>query len=206
MKDTKEVKRIGIATITLFSVSFLVLAVLVSYALSNFEITLFGKKEHEVKICGLNVSFKDEDAITLLAAEPIYDETADNYEPYIVTIKTNNNCYEVSYELIMENACPTTSCNCTAGYLLDPTLIKYKVVNITTEEVVTGTNPNTFSLSGIIDETEDENVIEIKMWISQDAVNSDLYVSDGSGGYLIQDDKYVTKNYCTKVVLDAVAE
>lgn len=206
MDDSKTVKRLGLTTITLFCVGFLVLAVLVSFALSTFDVTLFGVKNNLISICGLDMKFKDENPISLLAAEPIYDASADNYEPYIITITRNNDCYDISYQLVMENACPTELCNCGNNYQLNGNLIKYKAVNTTTDNYVTGTNPSTMNLIGIIDEDNDENIIEIRLWISQDAVNSDLYVSNGSGGYLTQDGKYVTKQYCSKVKLNAVAQ
>ena len=214
MKDLKILKR---QSIYLVIMSFLVLGVLTSYALGAFEAVLSGDKVSSVSTCSLDINFVDTNPVTLLSGVPMDDVDANGYDPYVVTVSNNNsNCRNVNYVLTMNSLCANcektdgkcaagdSTCNCNEGYQIDSSLIKYSVKNVETGVTTTGVDPYTnLKLRGTIASVGDTATYEIKMWISKDATNSDIYVSNGSGGYLEDSNgNYVTKDFCSKIKLD----
>ena len=214
MKDIKILKR---QSVYLIIMSFLVLGVLTSYALGAFEAVLKGNQVSSVSTCSLDISFVDTNPVTLLAGIPIDDVDANDYDPYIVTVKNNNsNCKNVNYVLKMNSLCDNcektdgkcsvgeNTCNCNDDYQIDSGLIKYSVKNVESGVVTTGSDPyKNLKLRGTIANVGDSANYEIKMWISKDAINSDIYVSNGSGGYLEDSNgHYITKDFCSKIKLD----
>lgn len=218
MKDVRTLKR---QSIYLIIMSFLVLGVLTSYALGAFEAVLPGNQVSSVSTCSLDINFVDTNPVTLLAGIPIDDVDASNYDPYVVTIRNNNsNCKDINYVLTMNSLCANcektdgkcavgdSTCNCNDGYQIDSSLIKYSVKNVESGVVTTGSDPyKNLKLRGTIANVGDSANYEIKMWISKDAINSDIYVSNGSGGYLEDSNgNYLTKDFCSKIKLDVDTE
>ena len=215
MEDLKKLKK---QSIYLIIMSFLVIGVLTSYALGAFDAILQGARVSTVSTCSLDIDFVDTNPVTLLSGIPIDDVDAEDYEPYIVTVKNNegSNCKNIRYTLSMTNFCSScektngsctigsNTCNCNSGYQIDSSMIKYSLKNVETGEVITGIDPySELKLSGTLESANEVDTYEIKLWISNSATNSDIYVSNGNGGYLENSDgSYVTKDFCSKIKLD----
>lgn len=218
MKDTlKGLKR---QSVFLIIMAFLVIGVLVSYALVSYNIILTGDKVNEISTCSLDINVADTNPVTLLSSVPISDNAIDSYTPYTLTVRNKNSeCTSISFTLKMTDFClscaqtngvctlGSNSCNCNSGYKIDGNLIKYQVVNNKTGEVINGVDPYTnINISGSLASATDTVTYSIKMWIASTATNSDLYVSDGATGYLTNaDGSYVTKNFCSKIKLEVNA-
>jgi len=220
-KVSKNIKR---QSILLIVIAFLIIGFLVSYALLNFDVTLFGNKQVSLSTCSLDVDFKEENAIDLVEAIPISDADALNYEPFLVTLTNNDSgCGAIPYRLTMIDLCTncslvsgictigSTTCNCNTGFVINPTLIKYQVVNTSTSDVYSGTNPFTLDIEDTLLAGTTTVVYEVRLWIVESAINSDLYVHNGcsvAGGitscnwdYNI-DGTYKTKNFGAKINLE----
>ena len=208
MKDEKKIYKKSVF-ICLFA--FLLIVLLTSFSYAFYFYSAEGETGHDIETCSIDMEFTDENSIGLVAAYPIDDDKIDNYDPYIVSVKNDSECDKIYYYLNMTNYCQECTLedgNCTIGdktincsedYLIDPQYIKYKVVNVTTGEVTTGSNPNFMSLQDSFT-TSGKNTYEIRMWISNKASNKDIYVYDAAGNILEDaDGKYVTKNFVTRL-------
>jgi len=207
-------------SVFLIVISFLVIGVFVSYALISYDLVLFGERNNEIYTCSLDMNVKDTDPITLLNAMPINDQDIVNYEPYKLTIKNNDGgCPNIGYIVTMGDFCSvceqvdgicavgSNSCNCNSNYKIPSSFIKYQIVNTKTGNIILGTDPFTgFKIEDRIETTNDEVTYEIKMWISNDVANTDLYVADTYGAYLEDaSGAYITKSFCSRLKLNVVA-
>lgn len=191
-----------------------------SYALYNLDVILPGEKANTISTCSVKMNIDESNPITLINTYPITDEKALEFTPYTVTVtKGSGTCNTLSYNFTMVNLCDvctqsdgictsgSNNINCNSTYLINPDLIKYKVVETVSGNEYTGTNPTSINIPATLDSTTTKQVFEVRMWISSTAVNDDLYVSNGSNGYLTNSDgSYVTKNYATRLKLIVKAQ
>lgn len=205
---------------------FLILLVVVligigtSFALYNLDIILPGEKANTISTCSVKMNVDEKNPINLVNTYPITDAKALEFTPYTVTVtKGSGTCNTLSYNFTMVNLCDvctkndgictsgSNSINCNSDYIINPELIKYQVVETVSGQEYTGTNPTTINIPATLDTTNTKQVFEIRMWISSTAVNNDMYVSNGSNGYLTNSDgSYITKNYATRLKLAVKAQ
>ncbi len=199
---TKRQKYMTVLTVLLLLIS----VGLFSYALT-YNINYVGLNTNKISNCSIDISFKDNNPVRLTSSYPMDYATAKEYDPYTFYIKSNsNNCESLSYRISMKSICSTCAtdscdlgdgqtCNCTSGYQIDESLINYELKNVTTGEIITGEGINElnqkFKLNGVETDT-----YEMRIWISEKATNSDLYV-DGNNS--------TPKNYCGKLNVEVVA-
>lgn len=193
-----------------------VLLVLVgsSYALITFDADLKGNRSNSISTCSLNMNFRENNPVSLLAAYPISDDKAMALTPYEVVISNNNgSCTNVSYTLTFEDLCKsctktdsvceteTGSCNCATNHQISSGLIRYQVIDVSDgNRSYIGSNPYSFSLTGTLNSATDSKTYQIRLWISADAGNDDLYVYGENGDIAVDSSGgYVTKNFCTKL-------
>ena len=213
-EDIKSVKK---HSIFLLIIALLVVGGFVSYALVVYNFDLKGDKVNKITSCGVDINVDEDNPINLVAAIPMDDSAIGKYDPYTFTVSNNNSgCDNVFYNIKMVDYCSTctqengvcteggTSCNCNEDHKINSNLIKYRVVNKKTNEVITGIDPfNNFNLSGGFDSKTDSISYEIKVWISSSATNDDIYVKGTDGNYLTDaNGAYVTKNFCSKLRLE----
>lgn len=185
-----------------------------TYALVVFNADLKGNKENSISTCSLNLKFKENNPVTLLTAYPIADDKALSFTPYELVVSNNNgSCTNVTYTLTFEDLCesctqsnsvcttPTGTCNCLDTHKIDSSLIRYQVIDVTNgSQSYLDSDPYKFSINGTLDSATDSNTYQIRLWISKDAVNNDLYVYDANGDIAVDSNGgYVTRNFCTKV-------
>lgn len=206
MKDKKIYK----TTIYLCLLVLLYIGLLVSYAYSYFAFSSLGESTTSIETCSVDMAVTDKNNIGLVAGYPIDDDLVDSFKPYKITIANNSKCKKINYYLNMKNFCDTcdsTDGNCTVGdktiscldnYKIDPSLIRYKVKNITTNQEFVGTNPEYMYIPGAFTNNSESVELEIRLWISKDAKNEDLYVYN-NGVLLENDGKPVTKTYSSKL-------
>lgn len=208
MKDEKKIYK---KSVFICLIAFLFIALLTSFSYAFYFYSAEGETGHDIETCSIDMEFTDENSIGLVSAYPIDDNKVDSYKPYVVSVKNDSECDKIYYYLNMTNYCKEctledgnctvgdTTVNCSEDYLIDPQYIKYKVVNVTTGEVTTGNNPNFMSLQDSFTDSG-ENTYEIRLWISNEAGNEDIYVYDDAGNILEDaDGKYVTKNFVTRL-------
>ncbi|MDD5979770.1 MAG: hypothetical protein PUC23_01500 [bacterium] len=199
---TKRQKYMTVLTVLLLLIS----VGLFSYALT-YNINYVGLNTNKISNCSIDISFKDNNPVRLTSSYPMDYATAKEYDPYTFYIKSNsNNCDSLSYRISMKSICSTCTtdscslgdgqtCNCTTGYQIDESLINYELKNVTTGEIITGEGINglnkKFTLNGVETDT-----YEMRIWISEKATNSDLYVHGNSS---------TPKNYCGKLNVEVVA-
>lgn len=199
---TKRQKYMTVLTVLLLLIS----VGLFSYALT-YNINYVGLNTNKISNCSIDISFKDNNPVRLTSSYPMDYATAKEYDPYTFYIKSNsNNCDSLSYRISMKSICSTCTtdscslgdgqtCNCTSGYQIDESLINYELKNVTTGEIITGEGINglnkKFTLNGVETDT-----YEMRIWISEKATNSDLYVHGNSS---------TPKNYCGKLNVEVVA-
>lgn len=188
----------------------LYIGLLVSYAYSYFSFSALGESDTSIESCSVDMTVTDKNNIELVAGYPIDDSEVDSFKAYKVIITNNSKCKKINYYLNMKNfcdICSSTDGNCTIGdktfscldsYKIDPSLIRYKVKNITTNQEYIGNNPEFMYIPGVFSNNFESVEFEIRLWISKDAKNEDLYVYNNDT-LLEVDGKPVTKTYSSKL-------
>ena len=206
----EDLKKLGTRSILLIIIGFIMIGTLVSYAFLN-DVILLGKKEHSISTCNVNLDLDEGDPISLTAAIPMSDANALSYTPYTFEVVNNDSdCQTINFVINMQSLCPTdetTECNCDEEYQIDSSKIKYHVKNLNTNAISTGTDPFNMSVNASLGTGTSSIAFEIRLWIVDTATSTDLYVSDGVGGYLTNpDSSYVTKNFCATLKLNVATK
>ena len=207
MKDDKKLYKKSFI-ICLFA--FLFIAFLTSFSYAFFTYSAEGVNNNSIQNCSIDMKFVEGDAISLVAAYPIDDKEAEQYDPYIVAITNDSSCNEIYYYLNMVNYCSVCSLdgdtcylgnqgfNCSDDYTIDPQYIKYKITNLTTNESVIGTNPEYMYVEDKF-LSNGTNKYAIILWISNKANSDDLYVYENDKPLEDANGKFITKNYLSRL-------
>lgn len=221
MKEGNRLKYLKRQSVYLIIMSFLVVGVLTSFALVSYDISLFGAKENSINSCSLDMNFVDNNPIKLLTGVPVDDNVALTYEPYTVSVTNNGNgtCSSVRFNLKMTDICLTCGndacsvndgkyiCKCRDGEKIPSSVVKYQVVNKTTGQTYTGSDPYANLMVPGDFSTTNTVEYEIRIWLGSSATNKDLYISDNNGGYLTNaDGSFATRNFCSKMNLEVNAD
>ncbi len=204
----------------LLVVAVLVFGVGTSYALYSFSGVIRGGKENTVSTCAINLDISEENPINLSATYPISDAKAASLTPYTVTMnREGSNCKAISYTFTMQNLCDVcektdnictsgdNTLNCSSEYLINPDMIKYKVVDTTSNQDYSGSDPvSNMSIQSVLDDATTSRTYEIRLWISSEAGNDDIYVKGSEDKYLVDENgMFVGKNYATRLKIDVQA-
>lgn len=215
MKENKDLRK---KTIFLSIVAFLFVLILTSYSFAYYYFTAKGVTENKIESCSLDMDIIDADSFDLVASYPIDDSEVENYDPYTITIRNNNSkCKNLQYYINANNYCDVclldnnNNCivgekaiNCINDHTIDPQFIRYKITNKTTGKTVVGSNPEKMYIPGDFT-SSNTNSYDIKMWISKDATNEDIYVYN-NGQIVYDNDVPVVKSYVAKFETNITTE
>lgn len=213
-KGNKKSNKIQVIVVLVIAILVLVG---VSYAALNFDVLFGGTEEHSLNTCKLSLNVKDDNPLTLIEAKPITANDAKSYTPYTFTITNNSDCDKAYYRVSLIDVC--TSCsqtdgvctvngqalNCTASYKINSSKIRYELVNKTTGNIYTNLNPesNWLGLENTSLNKDESVTYELRLWIDENATNSDLYVYENGKPKTNSDGSIVTKNAGYKLNIES---
>lgn len=198
----KEEKKMLVQITLIVFASILVLIGLGSFAFFYFNAT--GTNEYGITTGSFSVSFEGQSNEILIDDSLPMQETIalGTLTPYKFTVH-NNAGVAATYNLKLVNSC-FTGCNCTASYLMDASVIRYRLVNKTSNLVYTGTNPSQNLFSSVRSlAANSTDTYTLFLWIDAATDEDSLYVKDGSNFVLTTDGLYTSKNYCAAISLTA---
>ena len=187
----------------LMIISFILGISLVSYGF-YYDIKYVGKTKTNINTCSFDLSLDEKDTISLLSEIPINSDDIYKYPSYKFSIKKNNsNCDNLTYTIKIVDYCDicsdnnscNTNYNCDMEYRLDPKVLEYQLIT-SDNTIIEGKDISKFSETFLL---QDEQEFELRVWISSDSNENDLYVYENGIIKTDSNGKYIPKSYQFKI-------
>lgn len=198
-----EKKKALNTTILIVSMILFVVAIVTISAstYAYYKSDLQGGKNSTFTTSVLDVSIDPLTTISLTSLIPTKDATATSDTATATFSVKNDSNFSVNYELTIAQDC-TASCNCAAGAVLNPALIKYKLTS-GVNNLLQNSNPiSSFSYSSSLNANSSKS-FSLWLWLDENATMEDAFVNTSGVFEKTNDGEYISKTYCMKIILSS---